>query len=90
MRLEVSDGSYIDSFTAIQFFTVPLLPKATSFTPMAGGTGTLVTINGSTWGGSMIKSGFIGRGMHMEFAHPLFEPITTSVIREVRAAPSPS
>jgi hypothetical protein len=47
---------------------------------------TLVTINGSTWGGSMIKSGYIGRGMHMEFAHPAFEPITTSVIREVRAA----
>jgi hypothetical protein len=33
----------------------------------------------------MIKSGFIGRGMHLEFAHPSFEPITTSVIREVRA-----
>ena len=46
---------------------------------------TLVTINGSTWGGSMIKSGFIGRGMHLEFAHPEFEPITTSVIRDVRA-----
>ena len=49
VRLEVSDGSYIDSFTAIQFFTVPLLPKATSFTPMAGGTGTLVTINGDNF-----------------------------------------
>jgi hypothetical protein len=49
---------------------------------------TLVTINGSTWGGSMIKSGFIGRGMHLEFAHPAFQPITTSVIREVRACAS--
>src|SRR5581483_65490 len=47
---------------------------------------TLVTINGSTWGGSMIKSGYIGRGMRLEFAHPAFEPITTSVVREVRAA----
>jgi hypothetical protein len=47
---------------------------------------TLVTITGSTWGGSMIKTGFIGRGMRMEFAHPSFEPITTSVVRDVRAA----
>ena len=46
----------------------------------------LVTINGSTWGGSMIKSGYIGRGMRLEFAQSAFQPITTSVIRDVRAA----
>ena len=34
----------------------------------------------------MIKSGYIGRGMRLEFARPAFEPITTSVVREVRAA----
>jgi hypothetical protein len=45
---------------------------------------TLVTINGSTWGGSMIKTGYIGRGMRLEFRSPEFEPITTSVVREVR------
>jgi hypothetical protein len=48
-----------------------------------------VTIHGSTWGGSMLKSRFIGRGMHLEFAHPDFEPIRTSRILEVCAnAPS--
>ncbi|HEY2017827.1 MAG TPA: hypothetical protein VGH38_30185 [Bryobacteraceae bacterium] len=46
----------------------------------------LVTIHGSTWGGSMIKSGYIGRGMRLEFGHPTYLPITTSVIRQVRAA----
>src|SRR5438445_2481872 len=46
----------------------------------------LVTIHGSTWGGSMIKSGYIGRGMRLEFGHPTYMPITTSVIRQVRAA----
>ena len=51
---------------------------------------TPVTIHGSTWGGSMIKSGFIGRGMHLEFGHPEFEPITTSVILQVREAPTES
>src|SRR4051794_9774093 len=47
---------------------------------------TLVTISGSTWGGSMIKSGFIGRGMRLEFRCPEAEPITTSIVREVRSA----
>jgi len=46
----------------------------------------LVTIRGSTWGGSMIKTGYIGRGMRLELGHPTYMPITTSVIREVRAA----
>jgi hypothetical protein len=46
---------------------------------------TLVTISGSTWGGSMLKSGFIGRGMRLEFRPPECPPITTSVVREVRA-----
>ncbi|HLK63042.1 MAG TPA: hypothetical protein VKU19_06360 [Bryobacteraceae bacterium] len=46
---------------------------------------TLVTIHGSTWGGTMIKSDYIGRGMHLEFGHPAYMPITTSLIVQVRA-----
>ena len=46
----------------------------------------LVTIHGSTWGGSMIKTGYIGRGMRLEFCHPTYMPITTSIIRQFRAA----
>ena len=41
-------------------------------------------IHGSTWGGSMIKVGYIGRGMHLEFStdkHP--GAITTSTIEEI-------
>ena len=49
----------------------------------------LVTIAGSTWGGSMIKAGFIGRGMRLEFNHPGCQPITTSVIVQVRAENPP-
>jgi len=44
----------------------------------------LVKIHGSTWGGSMLKEQFIGRGMHLEFRHPNFQPITTSRILDVR------
>src|SRR5271168_3457066 len=43
-----------------------------------------VTIAGSTWGGSMLKTGFIGRGMHLEFHHPSYStPIVTSAIEEI-------
>lgn len=45
----------------------------------------LVRIHGSTWGGSMLKVRFIGRGMCMEFGHPQYQtPILTSPIQEIR------
>jgi len=44
-----------------------------------------VTIAGSTWGGSMLKVRFIGRGMRLEFHHPAYStPIITSPIQEIR------
>jgi hypothetical protein len=45
-----------------------------------------VRIAGSTWGGSMLKLRFIGRGMHLEFWHPVFRTIITSRILDIRAA----
>jgi len=50
----------------------------------------LVLIHGSTWGGSMLKVRFIGRGMRLEFRHPTFQTITTSKIVEIRPAARPS
>jgi hypothetical protein len=45
----------------------------------------LVRIEGSNWGGSMIKSSFVGRGMHLEFRHPEYQrPIITSRIVDIR------
>ena len=44
-----------------------------------------VSIAGSTWGGSMLKRRFVGRGMFMEFRHPQYRtPIVTSRVREIR------
>lgn len=43
-----------------------------------------VRINGSTWGGSMLKMKFVGRGMHLEFEHPIYRTILTSRIIDVR------
>ncbi len=42
-----------------------------------------VSIEGSTWGGSMLKMRFIGRGMHLEFLHPQHRRIITSRVREI-------
>jgi hypothetical protein len=45
----------------------------------------LVAISGSTWGGSMLKLQYVGRGMHLEFRHPEYStPIITSPIQEIR------
>jgi len=49
----------------------------------------LCEFHGSTWGGSMIKVGFIGRGMHMEFRHPVHRVILTSCVEEIRELPTP-
>jgi len=43
-----------------------------------------VAIAGSTWGGSMLKLHYVGRGMHLEFRHPRYpRPIVTSAIQEI-------
>ena len=45
----------------------------------------LVAIAGSTWGRSMLKLRFVGRGMYLEFHHPDYRtPIITSLIQEIR------
>jgi hypothetical protein len=50
----------------------------------------LVAIAGSTWGGSMLKLQFVGRGMHLEFHHPEYStPIVTSAIQDIRDYQSP-
>ncbi len=43
-----------------------------------------VRIQGSSWGGSLLKPSFIGRGMRLEFRHPAHNLVTTSTIREIR------
>ncbi len=44
-----------------------------------------VRIHGSTWGGSMLKTSFLGRGMRLEFEHPVHRVILTSRILNIRA-----
>jgi hypothetical protein len=45
----------------------------------------LVRINGSNWGGSMLKTAYLGRGMHLEYRHPNYSgAIVTSRILDIR------
>ena len=44
----------------------------------------VVDVHGSTWGGTMLKMHFIGRGMHLEFSHPEHGLILTSRITDIR------
>ncbi|HVW87712.1 MAG TPA: hypothetical protein VHB50_23655 [Bryobacteraceae bacterium] len=43
-----------------------------------------VLLGGSSWGGSLLKTSFIGRGMRLEFWHPTHELVSTSKIRWIR------
>ena len=45
----------------------------------------VVRIQGSTWGGSMLKTKYVGRGMHLEFEHPVYHTVVTSQIVDIRA-----
>lgn len=48
-----------------------------------------VKVQGSTWGGSLLRVNFIGKGMHLEYWHPIHKCITTSLILDVRVLPAP-
>ncbi len=43
-----------------------------------------VIVGGSSWGGSLLKCSYIGRGMRLEFWHPAHELIKTSRICGIR------
>jgi hypothetical protein len=43
-----------------------------------------VKVHGSTWGGSILRAAFIGRGMRLEFSHPEYRTILTSMIVNIR------
>lgn len=47
-------------------------------------------IAGSSWGGSMMKAGFIGRGMVLEFSTDAFASLHTSTIQEITEVMSSS
>ena len=51
-------------------------------------TPTSAYVPGSTWGGSLIKMDFLGRGMHMEFHTEKEGRVVTSPIQEIEELPA--
>lgn len=45
---------------------------------------TQVDVLGSSWGGTLLKSRYVGRGMRLEFRHPSRDRVVTSPITGVR------
>jgi hypothetical protein len=45
----------------------------------------VVRVEGSTWGGCMLKVGFIGLGMRLTFQLPTHRTVTTSPVLQIRA-----
>jgi hypothetical protein len=43
----------------------------------------LVKLQGSTWGGAVMRTAYIGRGMRLEFRHPEYELIITSAVLDI-------
>jgi hypothetical protein len=96
VQSEIEGGVFLESLppdTVLQirtqnhFYTAQLLGEGAALIsghPQYCPQPVQVTIAGSTWGGSMLKMRFIGRGMRLEFHHPAYSmPIVTSTIQEI-------
>ncbi len=103
VRSEIEGGVYLEELppaTVLQIrtqnhcYTAVLLGRSNALLsghPQYCPEPVLVVIAGSTWGGSMLKLHFVGRGMHLEFHHPEYRtPIVTSSIQEIRECPQPT
>jgi hypothetical protein len=97
IQSEVEGGAYLDDLPADT--TLEIQTQHRWYTVVSCGGGqvwisghpefcpepVLVRVAGSTWGGSMLKLRYVGRGMHLEFQHPDYRlPIITSRIVEIR------
>jgi len=70
-----AEGATLEVETQHHLYTVLICGRGHAFIsghPKFCPTPTLVRIEGSTWSGSMLKSRFIGREMHLEFRHPVY------------------
>jgi hypothetical protein len=97
---EIEGGVYLQNL--VQGSQLEIQTQHTSYTLVVCGEGwalisghpkycpqpLMVRILGSNWGGSMLKTAFIGRSMRLEFKHPEYRtPIVTSRITAIREVP---
>lgn len=85
---DLSPGSSLSIQTRNRVYELVILGDGAAMIsghPEFCGAPTKVQIHGSTWGGSLLKLRYVGRGMHLEFEHPHFRRIVTSKIVDIRA-----
>ena len=84
---DIPDGQEVDIETQNRHYTL-VKKNGKVFLwghPVYCALSTEVYLNGSTWGGSMLKVGFIGRGMCLEFVLPSGGGVlTTSKIKNIK------
>jgi hypothetical protein len=97
IRSEIEGGVYLRDLAPGSALSVQTMNRVYEIVVLGDGTvlisghpefcpePTAVTIQGSTWGGSMLKVKFLGRGMHLEFQHPLHRTVLTSRILDIRS-----
>ena len=86
---DLSDGVQLEVETQNHWYTIQICNRGQQLIsghPQYCPEPIEVRIAGSTWGGSMLKLRFIGRGMRMEFSHPTYHRIVTSRIVDIRAS----
>ena len=84
----LGDGAVLEVETQNHYYTIVKIGGAEALIsghPQYCPDPVQVRIEGSTWGGSMLKIRYIGRGMRLEFMHPTYRTIRTSRIVEIRA-----
>ena len=86
---DLSEGALLDVKTQNRSYTVVIRGRGKELIsghPQYCPDPVPVRIAGSTWGGSMVKLRYIGRGMRLEFRHPIYRTIITSRIVDIRAS----
>ena len=86
---ELSEGSVLEVETQNHWYTIIIRSRGEELIwghPRYCPGPVPVRIAGSTWGGSMLKLRFIGRGMYLEFHHPTYPRIVTSRVLDIRAS----
>jgi hypothetical protein len=86
---DLSEGAVLEVETQSRWYTIVIRGRGQELIsghPQYCPNPVPVRIEGSTWGGSMLKLRFIGRGMRLEFRHPVYRTITTSRIVDIRAS----
>ncbi|MBI1787343.1 MAG: hypothetical protein HYR60_07310 [Acidobacteria bacterium] len=83
----LTPGTLLEVATRSRSYRVEILPGGEALIsghPKYCPEPTCVRLHGSTWGHSLLRLHYIGKGMNLEFGHPQFGIVHTSPVLDVR------